>query len=182
MATPQSRIRAEAERLLRLQGDAPGWPVNVKKLAQGLGIQVVEQHLQGDGDVDISGFYYRSGEESVIGVNAAHPAVRRRFTIAHELGHAILEQRDGMHIDEAFRLRDKRSASATDPDEIAANAFAAELLMPPDEVRLRLGDGVDYTDDSSVRDLARHFGVSQQAMMFRLINLGVSLDGKARFG
>lgn len=180
MTTPLSRIRAEAERLLRMPAVANGWPVNVKQLAEGLGIQVVEQHLESD--VDISGFYYRSGEESVIGVNAAHAAVRRRFTIAHELGHAILEKRDGMHIDEAFRLRDKRSALATDPDEIAANSFAAELLMPLDEVRLRLGDGVDFTDDTSVRDLARHFGVSQQAMIFRLINLGVSLDGKARFG
>lgn len=65
---------------------------------------------------------------------------------------------------------------------MAANQFAAELLMPEQEVRTRLGAGIEITDDSALRDLAKYFGVSSQAMFFRLTNLGLGIDGKARFG
>jgi len=61
------------------------------------------------------------------------------------------------------------------PREIEANAFAASLLMPADWVEKqiksrRLKDADD--NDAVVSELARTFGVSQQAMMYRLVNLG----------
>ena len=76
-----------------------------------------------------------SGEPPT-GVNSLHAPVRQRFTIAHELGHAVLHAREGIHLDQAFRLRfrDQTSAMAIDPEEIDANSFAAELLMPADEL------------------------------------------------
>lgn len=178
MRTPTSRIRAEVKRLLAHPTAAPR-PLPVERLARELGFAVVLQPFEGEDD--ISGFYLRKGTESVIGVNASHPKVRQRFTIAHELGHALLERGDGMHIDTAFRLRNATSAMAIDPQEIAANSFAAELLMPEDEVRQAVNVGIDITDDSSVRELARRFGVSQQAVVYRLVNLGLGIDGKADF-
>ncbi len=181
MSVPRARIKAEVQRLLA-QPHGSDRPVPVEDLAWLEGIAVVLQPMD-DGE-DISGFYMRNGAERVIGVNASHPAVRQRFTIAHELGHALLERRDGMHIDSAFRLRDAASSQAVDPEEIAANAFAAELLMPEGEVREAVSAGIDMLDDEGVRqirELARKFGVSQQAIMYRLVNLNLAFDGKAVF-
>jgi Zn-dependent peptidase ImmA (M78 family) len=137
-----------------------------------------------EGDDDVSGFYQNQSGREIIGVNSLHPPVRQRFTIAHELGHAVLHAREGLHLDQAFKLRfrDATSSLAVDPEEMDANRFAAELLMPAEEVIGLLEDGLDVNDDPAVRQIARHFGVSQQAMTYRIVNLGAELDGAARFG
>jgi Zn-dependent peptidase ImmA (M78 family) len=41
--------------------------------------------------------------------------------------------------------------------------------------------GIDTTNDSSVRELALRFGVSQQAVVYCLVDLGLGIDGKADF-
>jgi Zn-dependent peptidase ImmA (M78 family) len=173
-----ARIKSEVKRVLELPV-AQSRPLDVDALAEALGFKVVYQVLRDD--QDISGFYLREGSETVIGINKAHARVRRRFTLAHEIGHALLERGGTMHIDRAFRLRDARSSLAIDDDEIAANAFAAELLMPEEEVRGAVAEGLDITDDRALRDLAEQFGVSQQAFMYRLVNLGITLNGQALF-
>ena len=103
-------------------------PLAVEEIARARGIEVVFDPLEST--EDMSGFYLRDGDRRVIGVNSAHPRVRQRFTIAHELGHALLHDVQGLHLDQAFKFRDSRSAMAVDPEEMDANAFAAALLMP----------------------------------------------------
>lgn len=66
------------------------------------------------------------------------------------------------------RRRDTLSAAGTDPEEIYANAFAANLLMPEYEVR-RLRRGKRASD----LDLALRFGVSREAAKRRLADLGI---------
>lgn len=180
MTLPVRRIRAEVEGLLA-RPTAVARPLPVARLARELGINVVFRPFEGE--EDISGFYLREKGEEVIGVNRAQSPNRQRFTIAHELGHARLEAKDGMHIDTrfVFKFRDGVSSQAVDRDEMAANAFAAQLLMPEAEIRERVLQGFDMTDDRALRDLCRHFGVSQQALMFRMMNLGLVIDGKADF-
>ncbi|WP_052959708.1 ImmA/IrrE family metallo-endopeptidase [Pseudomonas lundensis] len=63
--------------------------------------------------------------------------------------------------------RDTSFNNYNDPDEIAANAFAANLLMPEDLVRDLYGSA------RNVQDLAEAFGVSSVAMTYRLKNLGM---------
>src|SRR3954470_4270018 len=82
-------------------------------------------------------FPYAAGEQPkqgryIIGINSSHPETRKRFTIAHEMGHLVLHQLDQVHVDKQFlvKLRDDISSQAIDPHEIEANAFAAALLMP----------------------------------------------------
>jgi Zn-dependent peptidase ImmA (M78 family) len=173
-----THIKSEVRRLLQLPV-ARARPLDVDALAAELGFKVVYKPLRDD--QDISGFYLREGAETVIGINRAHPPVRQRFTLAHEIGHALLDRGGTMHIDRAFKLRDARSSMAIDPEEVAANAFAAELLMPENEVREAVAGGLDISDDRALRDLAAQFGVSQQAFMFRLVNLGLTLNGQASF-
>jgi Zn-dependent peptidase ImmA (M78 family) len=68
---------------------------------------------------------------------------------------------------------------ATDQEEIDANAFAAALLMAAGWVRAAFETVVRNTTINSedelaeVLNLAARFGVSRQAMLFRLINLGL---------
>lgn len=77
-------------------------------------------------------------------------------------------------MDEDFRVykRDKKSSLATDPNEIEANQYAAELLMPQ---RFLLSDFLKARADRSgiaIR-LANKYQVSPKAMEFRLGNLGL---------
>jgi Zn-dependent peptidase ImmA (M78 family) len=107
-----------------------------------------------------------------------HPEVRQRFTIAHELGHWRLHGKKEVIVDHLVRIdfRDDRASAATHHEEIQANAFAAELLMPSEFILLELkkrglseAEGVGEV----VEDLAERFEVSQQAMEYRLVNLGL---------
>lgn len=103
-------------------------------------------------------------------INSDKPRVRRRFTIAHELGHLALGHLLGgqVIVDETVRGKS--------PHEQQANAFAAGLLMPAEGVRgtvkrlkERLGDPPDPLD--WIVWLVASFGVSEQAAAYRLANL-----------
>ncbi len=79
---------------------------------------------------------YRDTDQTVIGVNALHAKNRQRFTIAHKVAHLLLHSGRDLFIDRNFSVRHRNdtSAEAVDPDEMAANALAAELLMPVSDV------------------------------------------------
>lgn len=139
----------------------------------------------------------------------------RRFTLAHEIGHAILHRHvDHKHVslrisrtvgvldpgaasEEKCEEQDVRegvtdlifhdqveellgSSIAYDPRsqrEIAANVFAAELLMPLERVRaLYLSEGI------SANELADIFGVSKSAMLHRLSALLIADEAIAARG
>lgn len=148
-------------------------PVDVKKLAQLAGAIVVEEPIEKE---DFSGFLYTTrNSRPVIGVNSTHPKNRRRFTIAHELGHLMLHPKDGIHMDEAvIQKRDGRASEGTHDDEIEANRFAAELLMPREflETDLSRIDKFFVDDEKQIEELAKRYQVSVQAMTIRLNTLG----------
>jgi Zn-dependent peptidase ImmA (M78 family) len=164
-----------ASRLLAEAGEA-SLPVNVERLATHLGV-VISRSAFKDGDV--SGMLVRQdGQSPVVGVNDSHSTLRQRFTIAHELGHLLLHPGREVVLDRPVRvnLRDKTSSTATDLEEIEANAFAANLLMPAELVRSelqRLPATVQQDPETCAAELADIFEVSTAAMGFRLINLGL---------
>lgn len=148
-----------------------GPPVPVRRIARGRGARIFQQGQEGD----LSGFLFRRGKETIVGVNTRQAPVRQRFTIAHELGHLLLHDLDELHVDHGFmvRLRSDISSLGLDNDEMEANRFAAELLMP---IRFLKGDlertELDLTDDATLRSLAKRYGVSAQALAIRLTGLG----------
>lgn len=149
-------------------------PVDVEHLAKQLGLGVTYERL----DRSVSGMLVRSGAKAaVIAVNAGHAPVRQRFTIAHELGHFLLHKGRPVIVDHLTRvhvnLRDQTSSLATSREEIQANQFAASLLMPEDWVAEALEDQAELAPARLVSDLATAFDVSEQAMEYRLINLGL---------
>lgn len=148
-------------------------PVPVWELARAQGARIALESLDGD----LSGFLYRDSSQTVIGVNTQHASVRQNFTIAHELGHMLLHDQEQLHLDRSFttmRLRDDVSSQGVDEDEIEANLFAAELLMPDTFLRRDLSGRrtIDLYDEDVIPEMARKYGVSVQALTIRLQYLG----------
>ena len=152
-------------------------PVPVEKIAESLGARIVFKPAS-DGEEDVSGMLYRSKERVVIGVNSAHHLHRQRFTIAHEIGHLGLHQGE-MYIDTpSVKFRDSKSGLAIDNEEIEANGFAAELLMPREFLEKSLENLYKRnTRDTNqvVENLSVEYKVSPQMVEYRLRNLGVFL-------
>lgn len=168
----KSKAEEEAGAILRRFAiTAP--PVPVEKIAELLGIAVVRTSTRGNE----SGFALRENNRMIIGVNAATNARRQRFTIAHELGHLLLHPGKPLIVDPSVRmnLRNEVSSLGTDFEEIQANAFAAELLMPRSLVLQGVPQVASATTsyEKAVAALSQDFDVSKDAMSFRLINLGV---------
>lgn len=173
MTVRRKHIRSIAERLL-VEHNVRSEPVDVANIARSIGVEVQEAPA----DDDLSGFLYRDRKRKVviIGVNSNQHPNRRKFTAAHELGHYLLHDFDDVHVDRQFKvwLRSEASSQGTDLEEKEANLFAAEILMPARFIERdvqRIGT-FDLMDEDVIRELADQYGVSTQAMTFRLTYLG----------
>lgn len=156
-------------------------PIPVEKLARNLNVQIT--YVETDDD-DLSGFFYRDPltGKSVIGVNDDHHKTRQRFTIAHEIGHLMLHSFEDLHYDRKgsggiFR-RSAESATGENRDEIEANYFAAELLMPESLIYDKLEDSgmsdiFERNVDVAIRAMAKEFNVSPHALTIRMTQLGI---------
>jgi Zn-dependent peptidase ImmA (M78 family) len=146
--------------------------VPIEKIASGLGLQVRYEPLDGD----LSGCLVRpAGGTPTVGINSQQNSNRQRFTLAHECAHFLLHEGEEVILDRTFHVnrRDTVSQKAENPEEIEANYFAAELLMPGEFLAQDLkGRSLDLLDDELIEGLARKYQVSQQAFTYRLANLG----------
>jgi Zn-dependent peptidase ImmA (M78 family) len=92
------------------------------------------------------------------------------------LGHYLLHRTaDNIFIDaSSIFYRDATSADGSKRQEIEANSFASELLMPEVVIRERLGNHpLGAFDDSTIRNLAEELNVSVQALTIRLTQLSL---------
>jgi len=156
-----------AQRLLDATGVTQP-PVMPQEVAVGLGVPV----FHWDFPDEVSGIYVCEGGAVCIGVNEAHPYVRQRFTISHELGHLVFAGDRDLFLD----FTDAATATWTEDSrqpalEAKANQFAADLLMP----RTWIHEDVRRGRDPIL--LAKRYDVSDQAMWFRLLALGLADDG-----
>jgi len=143
-------------------------PINVNKLAKKLGVGVEASNFNDE----VSGLFVIKDDKPYIAYNLNQSKKRRRFTIAHELGHFILHSKSkSLFIDKNKSIMYRNSESSTGEflKEREANAFAAALLMP---IPLILQEVKDLNGDDIIEKLASKFNVSTQAMSFRLSNLG----------
>ena len=150
-------IRRQASRLLQSAGVSRE-PVSLRDVVSALNLEVVQttgEPFLGEAALQ------PLGDAHAIVVRGASNARRRRFTIAHEIGHFVLHpgrlapERGGA-VNEAWQLQERE-----------ADQFAAEILMPEDLVRAAaLEQGADA-------GLADRFDVSRKAMQARLRWLGI---------
>jgi Zn-dependent peptidase ImmA (M78 family) len=147
-------------------------PVPVREIAIAEGC-VVKSSMMESG---LSGMaFIKDGQKHIV-YNASHHPNRQRFTIAHELGHHVMDEavlKRTVHVDRGILRRDSVSADGVDRMEIAANAFAACILMPEALVRAACPTSIDVEDDATVARLAKEFGVSQAAFTNRILNLSL---------
>lgn len=165
----RNRPQREAHRVWRTWGSGEV-PVDVEAIAERIGIEVLYRDLEEIGD-DVSGLLYVDREETSIFVEIGQPPVRQRFTIAHELGHFFLHNTQHVLKGPMYIERSGVSSTGTKKQEIEANQFAAELLMPRDVIEDRFGC-LSYVDEDDIEELAEEFNVSIQAMAIRLSSLG----------
>lgn len=144
--------------------------IKVNKIAKHLGVDVKAVDM----DFEISGLFVIKNNKPHIRYNKNESNNRQRFTIAHELGHFVLHRESKpLFIDknEKIMYRDGDSSTGEFRKEREANAFAASLLMPQKFIQKAISNSPKNTEDI-VSYLANKFKVSEQAMNFRLANLG----------
>lgn len=161
-------MQAAKDVLEQFPGDIP---VDVVEIAEAHGIRVQFEELEDQ----VSGMLLVQADQPVIGVNANHHPNRRRFSIAHELGHFVLHKdKAPFFIDAAVFFRREGATPETWAQEREANTFAAELLLPEQALKeIWRTEPIDVFDDAEVRSLANRFGVSTQALAIRLSELGL---------
>lgn len=93
---------------------------------------------------------------------------RQRFTLAHELGHLLADDDQGMHLDKDVY----DPAQAKDPTEQRANAFASAFLMPSEVLRDSAG-----LSDEGFAALACELQVSPSALAIRFNRLRIIDSG-----
>ncbi len=144
--------------LVRAHWRLPPGPVsNLTEAVERAGAMVVHSDLNGSA---VSGVTIAApGMPPIIILNAADPADRMRFTLAHEIGHLVMHKFPG----------------PTMEDE--ANEFARSLLMPSADIKASLMGRVDLRRLAALKPEWR---VSMQAILYRAQSL--NLVGKSEAG
>ena len=83
---------------------------------------------------------------------------RKRFTLAHELGHMVMDPSPDMSEEEI---------------EKAAHRFAGAFLIPADTLRAEMGSNRSSVSIGELVALKERFGVSIQAIAYRCKDLGI---------
>lgn len=136
----------------------------IPKLAELLeerGIKVISVDLD-----DVSGMAARVRRATgdpipVIVVNSTHWSERKRFTLAHELGHMLLD---------ATALGDEKQV------EKAAHRFAGAFLMPAEVLWSEIGKRRSSISIGELVQLKRLLGVSIQSIVYRCRDLDLIND------
>lgn len=146
-----------AERLLSRAG-VGSFPVPLPALAEQLSVLVQEASLE-----NLEGCLVTDGDTGGILLNSDCPSRRRRFTLAHELGHYVLH-RTQQH---RFADQEKELFSFSSRVEVEASAFASYLLMPPQLLPQAFGREVPSL--ALAEDVSERFDVSLMAVLKRLV-------------
>lgn len=136
-----------------------------KIIAAPISLQVIIEHIQTQVDLvvakinlskGVSGLLVRchdlDTEYFTIGFNQNEPWCRRRFTIAHEIGHLL------------FGHVCSRNGGIKDDNEKEADEFAAELLIPTAMIKK------DFPKLKDVPSLSKLYRVSAEAMAIKIGN------------
>jgi transcriptional regulator with XRE-family HTH domain len=144
--------------------DWPGSPASVREALEPGFVRPFADRLEKHLGVDVvrvaelsTAYSFTVGGRQVIAVPATGNWFRENWDIAHELGHLIKGHHD-----------DGISKTDADQHEAAANAFAAELLLPAAVLK---GTEWDSMGDKGLADLVWSWGVSTDALWRRLCAL-----------
>lgn len=152
--------------ILQVEADLPH-RVPIEELARQLDISDIQ-------DIDTNAFdgsliTDTSRSSGIILVRAHLQPQRRRFTIAHELGHFLIPTHmpnaQGRFIcsREDFQMLSAKENDRRARMEVEANRFASLILIPPHLLRAQFKKQSSASLEHMI-ELARHFEVSKEAM------------------
>ena len=125
------------------------------------GIFIFKEAFQDD---SIDGFCLVHDEFPVIYLNNSRPPVRQIFSLFHELGHLLLGENDIT----------RGISRGNEEIEVYCNQFAAEFLVPSDDLEARLTFPT-YNDDA-IKELANYYKVSRPVILLNLVNKGIFIQ------
>jgi hypothetical protein len=160
-----SEARAELEQaveaLLASTRSHASRPVNLQHVARHLGVDIQERSGTAEGRLCLK------GGKATVEIAPTLQGARRRFTIAHELGHAFL-----LHPDRSLNSATVRRWPT---EEAFCNDFAATILLPRTWLKEHLDDRAPSL--SALLELAYTSRVSPTACALRLLNSGLWQHG-----
>lgn len=130
--------------------------MDVEALAEKLSLRIVHRRVLQDEAL-------LAPAQKTIYVRKSAPLVRRRFSIAHEIGHFVLD-----HERDRAERWDEETLNGSKVWETEANYFASNLLMPEALVAADFSSGMDLAV------LSQKYVVSKEAMSIRLTQLRLS--------
>ncbi len=145
-------------------GSDPSRTQNIAELIENVfGIDVAVSELPKGFD----GLACSKKQAWLILVGASAVPSRQRFTLAHELGHVLAGDDQGLLMDaDIFDSRHRKHSSET-----RANAFATAFLLPKEVLEAETR-GMRWTDEAFAK-LVFRWWVSPSALAWRLHNLGL---------
>jgi hypothetical protein len=154
-------VRRAAHEWLRRFGVGGPEDIDLDELARCCGVLLLYVPFHG-----AQAQLVRFGRRAVIFVSTLAKRDAQRFSIAHELGHFLLGHR-GYTFEDV--VRGTPLPTSAHDDEIEANAFASEFLMPRD----LLGDicGIPRVDLDLPHEISREYNVSVLASARRVTEL-----------
>jgi Zn-dependent peptidase ImmA (M78 family)/transcriptional regulator with XRE-family HTH domain len=136
--------------------------LNLSELLEEHGIKILSVDLS---DIDglTANVRRKNGEPiPVIAVKGNTWSERKRFTLAHEVGHMVMDVRSGVNA------------------EKAANRFAGAFLMPTEALWREIGKHRTAISLGEFLRLKQLFGASFQAITYRCHDLGIISDAAYR--
>lgn len=124
------------------------------QIAEAMGIELLF-HPLGE---HLKGYFFYHSKVRIIVINQELPIELQRVVCAHELGHSLLHK----ELATQNNFQDFSLFDITAKPEYEANLFAAELLLPDDEVMAHLLDGV------SLYAIASELYVPPELLSFKL--------------
>jgi Zn-dependent peptidase ImmA (M78 family)/transcriptional regulator with XRE-family HTH domain len=151
------RLPEEAAALVRRRWNLSAGPVrHLIRLVENHGCLVVFSPM---GNATVDAYSFDTPQRPVMLLNPMKDDYyRQRFDVAHELGHLV------MHVDAEPGGR---------AVEDQANRFAAEFLMPAEDIVDQLPSRADWR---RLGELKQHWNVSLQALLYRARTLQVMSD------
>ena len=138
---------------------------NVQDILESKGIKVISTEAPNGFD-GVSGIV--NGKDFIVILNSALDHVeRRRFTGMHELGHLLYNNRFNPELTQ----REK---------ENLCNSFASEMLLPSATIKRIFKPG-EKISTSELKQLQMVYGISIDAIMHKLHEIGIVSDSKYKF-
>ena len=154
----------EVATLLRAAWNLGGGPIqDMTELLEERGIKVFKLDLPGSVDGLSCRVHRKNGHDvPVVVCSTGKSLERQRFTIAHELGHMVLD------------------IPPTIPEEKACQRFAGAFLAPRDELVREVGRRRQNFGFGELIEIKHMFGISAASLVVRMRDLGIIKEATLR--